>query len=204
MEKIDYKKKDKELFNPSAKEISEVEVPAFNFIMIDGKGDPGKPGEYSEAIEALYPVAYGIKFHIKKTQGVDYGVMPLEGLWWAEDFGDYDPEKGNRDNWLWTAMIRQPEFVTKEIFEELLTLTKKKKNLPALEKIRFESYKEGKSAQMMHIGPYLAEAPNIMKIHEYIKSNGHKLSGKHHEIYLGDPRKSAPEKLKTVIRQPYA
>jgi len=200
MEKIDYKKKLKELYNPSAKEVTAINVPKMNFLMIDGQGDPGTSKPYQEAIEALFSVSYALKFKIKKSRGVDYSVMPLEGLWWADDMADFT--KDNRNNWKWTAMIMQPEMVTKEMVGETIEEVTKKKNLPALPLIRFESYNEGPAAQIMHIGPFSEEGSNIQKIHKFIEESGHKLRGKHHEIYLNDYRKTAPEKLKTVIRQP--
>lgn len=199
--KIDYKKELKNLYNPSAKEVSEVEVPAMNFLMIDGKGDPNTSEEFKEAIEALYPLAYSIKFDIKKNQGKDFGVMPLEGLWWADDMNDF--VTGDRDNWKWTLMIMQPESVTEELFKKNINIVAEKKNPASLSKIRFEKYNEEKSVQIMHIGPFSEEGPNIQKMHDRIKELGGKLSGKHHEIYLSDMRKTAPAKLKTVLRQPY-
>ncbi len=200
MEKIDYKKKLEELYNPSAKEVTAINVPKMNFLMIDGQGDPGTSKPYQEAIEALFSVSYALKFKIKKSRGVDYSVMPLEGLWWADDMADFT--KGNRNNWRWTAMIMQPEMVTKEMVGETIEEVTKKKNFPALPLIRFESYNEGPAAQIMHIGPFSEEGSNIQKIHKFIEESGHKLRGKHHEIYLSDYRKTAPEKMKTVLRQP--
>ncbi len=200
MEKIDYKKKLKELYNSSPKEVSVVNIPAMNYLMIDGQCDPATSKSYQEAIEALFSVSYALKFKIKKSQSIDYGVMPLEGLWWADDMADFT--NGNRDNWKWTAMIMQPEMVKQELVDKAIEEVAKKKNLPALPLMRFESYKEGPAAQIMHIGPFSEEGPNIQKIHKFIEEIGHKLRGKHHEIYLSDYRKTAPEKLKTVIRQP--
>jgi hypothetical protein len=201
MAKIDYKKEYKNLYNPSTKNVSEVIVPKFNYLMIDGKGDPNTSQEYIDAIQTLCPVAYTIKFGLKKASDIDFGVMPLEGLWWADDMNDF--VAGKKDNWLWTAMIMQPEMVTKEIFDQAVKDVKAKKNPASIDKIRFDSLDEGRSAQIMHIGPYSEEGSNIMKIHAYIKELGGKLSQKHHEIYLSDPRKAAPEKLKTVVRQPF-
>lgn len=201
MDKIDYKKEFKSLYNPPSKEVVVVDVPAFNFVMVDGKGDPNTAQEYREAVEALFAVSYALKFMVKKGKSaVDYGVLPLEGLWWAEDMNSF--VTGDKASWLWTAMIMQPNFVTDALFREAVEQTAKKKGLPALAKLRFEAFKEGLSAQIMHIGPYAAEGPNIEKIHNYIQTNGYQLHGKHHEIYLGDPRKAAPEKMKTVLRQP--
>jgi hypothetical protein len=202
MEKIDYKKELKELYNPSMKEPSIVDVPEMEYLMIDGTGYPGTSKEYTEAIEALYTVSYTLKFMIKKEIGIDYGVLPLEGLWWADDMNDF--AKGIKDSWKWTAMIMQPAHVTKELYEKAFGAARKKKPLPALSKMQLEKFSEGLSAQIMYIGPYSAEGPTIEKLHAYIKENDCALRGKHHEIYLSDPRKSAPEKLKTVIRQPIA
>lgn len=201
MEKIDLKKELKTLYNPGAKQVFEVVVPKMNFLMIDGKGDPNRAPEFQDAIQALYPVAYSIKFDFKKNHGFDYGVMPLEGLWWSDDMSDF--MTGNRDNWQWTLMIMQPDFVTEEIFLANLETAKKKKELPALARIRFESYDEGKSVQIMHVGPFSQEGPNIAKMHEHIKALGGNPAGKHHEIYLSDFRKADPLKLKTILRQPY-
>jgi hypothetical protein len=201
MVKIDLKKELKHLFNASAKEAAVVDVPAMNFLMIDGAGDPNTAQEFKDAVEALYGVSYALKFMIKKgPTAIDYGVMPLEGLWWADDMSAFI--KGVREAWKWTVMIMQPELVTKELFSEALEQVNKKKNPPALSKVRFEAYHEGLSAQTMHIGPYAAEAPTIERLHAFIKDQGYELRGKHHEIYLSDPRKATPEKMKTIIRQP--
>ncbi len=203
MAKIDLKKELKALYNPTAKDITFVDVPKMNFILIDGQGAP-ESKQFSQSIEALYPIAYTIKFDKKKADGTDYGVMPLEGLWWAEDMSDFDPEKGNRNKWQWTLMIMQPDFVTKGDFDRAKEASKKKKGNPTIDKVRFESFIEGKSAQILHIGLFSAEGPNIQRIHHKIKEIGGNLSGKHHEIYLSDFRRVDPTKMKTVIRQPYS
>jgi hypothetical protein len=200
MAKIDFKKELKQLYNPSAKEVTAVDVPPMNFLIIDGEGDPNTSQQYKEAIEALFSVSYAIKFMIKKGTGVDYGVMPLEGLWWVDDMTKFSVER--KDQWKWTIMIMQPKYVTVDYVNAAIDNTRKKKGLPALAKLRFENFHEGAAAQIMHIGPYSAEGPNIAKIHAFIRSSGTALSGKHHEIYLSDVRKTAPEKLKTVLRQP--
>ncbi len=202
MDKIDFKKEFKNLYNPPSKEAVVVDVPAFNYLMIDGKGNPNTSQEYKEAIETLFAVSYTIKFMVKKgKQAVDYGVLPLEGLWWADDMNAF--ATGNKDQWKWIAMIMQPpNLVTDALVKEALAQVKKKKNLPALPKLRFETLQEGLAVQIMHIGLYSEEGPNIEKLHSFIRQNGYELAGKHHEIYLSDPRKSAPEKMKTVIRQP--
>ncbi len=200
-DKLDLKKTFKELYNPSAKEFSVVDVPPFAFLMVDGRGDPNTAAEYQTAVEALYSVSYTLKFMVKKGQGIDYAVMPLEGLWWAEDWSAYTADR--RDDWLWTMMIHQPEVVTAELVAEAIEQVRTKKKLERAADVRFESYHEGLAVQIMHIGPYSAEGPTLARMHnEFVPQNGYELTGKHHEIYLGDPRRTAPEKLKTVLRQP--
>jgi hypothetical protein len=201
MAKIDYRKEFGDWYTASTSKPKLVMLPELNYLMIDGKGDPNTALEYQQAVEAIYPVAYGIKFKIKRESGTDFGVLPLEGLWWVPDMNLFSTD--SKDDWLWTSLILQPPIVTKEIFSEVLEDVRKKKDLTALEKIRFESYQEGKTAQIMHLGPYADEAPTIQKLHDFILSQGYHLSGKHHEIYLGDPRRTAPEKLRTIIRQPF-
>ncbi len=199
LDKIDFKKELKNLYNPSVKEVTAVDVPAMNFLLVDGEGSPSSP-KYIEAIEALFSVSYTLKFMVKKGKGVDYVVMPLESLWWVDDMTKFSADR--KDEWKWTAMIMQPKYVTAEDFKIAVDQVKKKKNPTALLKVRFESYKEGLSAQIMYIGPFSAEGPTITKIHSHIQKSGHELSGKHHEIYLNNPATTAPEKLKTIIRQP--
>jgi hypothetical protein len=199
MDKVDLKKELNQLYNPSGKEISVVDVPEMNFLIVDGTGAPASP-QYVEAVEALYSVAYTLKFMVKKGRGVDYAVMPLEGLWWMDDMTKFSAQ--SKDQWKWTAMIMQPSYVTAEDFRAAVEQVRKKKNPPALPKLRFESFKEGPAAQIMYIGLFSDEGPTIQKIHAYIQNSGHQLSGKHHEIYLNDPSKTAHEKLKTIIRQP--
>jgi hypothetical protein len=202
MPKIDLKKEYKSLYSPSVKEVTLVDIPAFNFLMIDGRGDPNTSKDFQNAIEALYSVSYTLKFALKKNAksvDSDYVVMPLEGLWWNENCG-FDMER--RDLWMWTAMIAQPPHATSEYVKMALDAASKKKDLPALSKMRYENFREGKAAQIMHLGPFSAEGPTVAKVHDFILRNGYKIRGKHHEIYLSDFRKTAPEKLKTVIRQP--
>jgi len=200
MSKIDFKKELKHLYRPSAKKFVVVDVPPMNFLMIDGHGDPNTAQEYADAVEALYAVAYALKFMSKKEKGMDYVVPPIEGLWWVENMEEFTTQ--DKSAWDWTMMIMQPEWVTQEMFEEALRQVEKKKNPPALSKLRLVAYHEGLSVQIMHIGPYDVEAPTIASMYAFIDRNGYQPAGKHHEIYLGDPRKVAPEKLKTVLRQP--
>ncbi len=200
MKKIDYKKELKQLYQSSAQNVSMVDVPRMTFLMIDGKGDPNTSQEFQEAVEVLFGISYTLKFMIKKgKEEIDYGVMPLEGLWWAEDMAKFSMEK--KDDWKWTVMIRQPECVTANLVEKAIEQMRKKKQVDSA-RIRFESFAEGKAAQIMHIGPFSEEGPTIEKIHSFIKYNGFTLTGKHHEIYLSDIRRAAPEKWRTIIRQP--
>ncbi len=202
MMKIDYKKELKHLYKASVKKTEIVDVPQMKFLMIDGEGDPNTSQEFQDAVEALYGISYTLKFMIKKGElGIDYGVMPLEGLWWVDDMSQFSTE--SKDEWKWTLMIMQPEYVTTELFAEAFEQVKRKKNLIALSKVRFEAFLEGRAVQIMHIGPFSEEGPTIEKVHNFIKENGFKLSGMHHEIYLSDIRRAAPEKWKTIIRQPF-
>lgn len=194
----------KRLYNPSSKEPSIVDVPAMNFLMVDGIGDPNTSQQYKDAIEALYALSYTLKFAIKRAEKVDYQVSMLEGLWWSDAMDAF--LAGARDAWRWTMMVRQPSMVTSERLAQALAEVQRKKQLPALPGVRLETFHEGLAAQIMHIGPYSAEAPTIQKLHDFIHAEGGVFDGraqKHHELYLGDPRRAAPEKLKTVIRQPF-
>lgn len=204
MTKTDYKKELKEFYSGKVGKPVVVNVPAMNFIMIDGKGDPNTSQEYIEAIQTLYPLAYTIKFMSKLKYGNDFGVMPLEGLWWTENMADFRTE--DKSNWLWRMMIVQPPTVTESMFNEAVEQVREKKAPASLDKVRFDSYDEGRAAQVMYVGPYSEEGPTIQNLHAFIKEQGGVLeeSNKHHhEIYLGDPRRTAPEKLKTIIRQPF-
>lgn len=199
MPKLDWKKDLKHLYGGAAGQIVIVDVPAMNFLMIDGRGNPNTNPEYQEAVEALYGLSYTLKFALKKD-GFEYSVMPLEGLWWAESMRDFSVDK--KDEWLWTMMIAQPEFVTEAQFQAARVALRARKGSPAIEKVRFKTYHEKDAVQVMYLGAYADEGPTIAALHEFARQNGFQLSGKHHEIYLGDPRRTAPEKLKTIIRQP--
>lgn len=170
-----------------------------NFLMIDGEGAPSSP-QYMQSIEALFTVSYTLKFMVKKALGVDYAVMPLEGLWWMDNMAEFSSER--KDEWKWTSMIMQPEYVKEADVKAAVEQARKKKPLPAIDKIRFENFHEGLSAQIFYVGPYSQEGPTVAKIHDYIRKTGHELRGKHHEIYLNNAAKLPPEKWKTVIRQP--
>ena len=201
MSKVDFKKELKELYSPPKKFVI-LEVPEMQFLKVDGHGDPNVAQEYQDALEALYAVAYKIKFMSKKQLGQDYVVPPLEGLWWAEDMEAFTSAR-EKSQWDWTMMIMTPKWITSEMYGEALEMVRKGKNPTALDKVRLQSYHEGLCVQIMHIGSYDDEGPTLMKLHrEFIPEQGYAENGKHHEIYLGDPRRVAPEKLKTVLRQP--
>jgi hypothetical protein len=201
MQIIDYKAQMRKLYKPAADGVELVDVPQMNFAMIDGQGDPNTAPEYQDAVEALFSVSYALKMQIKKTDAIDYGVMPLEGLWWADDMSRFSVER--KSEWKWTMMIHQPSPVTRKAFEKAYADVKAKKEPAALGKMRFEAFAEGRSAQKLHIGPFADEGPAIKAVHDRIAAIGAKLRGKHHEIYLSDIRKAAPERWKTIIRQPY-
>jgi hypothetical protein len=151
-------------------------------------------------MQALYGMSYTLKFASKKEMGIDYTVMALEGLWWADDMEAFTLEA--KDTWYWTAMMLQPDHITSEFVEAARAELARKKDVPALPRLRYETFHEGLSAQIMYFGAYADEGPTITRMHAFIQDSGYTLSGKHHEIYIGDPRTAAPEKLKTVIRQP--
>ena len=210
MKTLDLKKGLKYFYQPSAKKVEIVKVPKLQFAMIDGaieKGsEPGKSPAFAEATQALYGISYTLKFMLKKrkTNAVDYPVMALEGLWSVED-GMFDITV--KDNWFYTLMILQPDVITKDVFVEgLETVHKKKGDSPALSKLRLANFEEGLCVQVMHIGPYATEPATIERMRAFALENGYRdnvgLNGKHHEIYLGDPRKADPAKLKTVLRHP--
>jgi hypothetical protein len=189
----------KQLYAPNAVTPSIVDVPRFKFLMVDGQGDPNTSAAFRDAIQALYPLAYGVHFALKKA-GIESHVSPLEALWWAQGKGDLlgvSPAK-----WQWTAMIRQPQEVTEARFEQVRAEAQRKQPAGSLEKVRLEEFEEGLSAQIMHVGPYSAEGPTIERLRAFIAEKGYRPRGRHHEIYLGDPRRARPEKLKTAVRQP--
>jgi len=201
MPKVDLKRVLKHLYSPAAG-FSMVEVPALQFVMVDGHGDPNTAAEYAQAVEALYAVSYKVKFLSKAQAGQDYVVMPLEGLWWAADMEAFTTAR-DKSAWDWTMMILQPEWITREMFEEAAGQVARQKELPALPRLRLETYHEGLSVQVLHVGSYDDEGPVLQRLHgEFLPENRLAPAGKHHEIYVGDPRKVAPEKLKTVLRQP--
>lgn len=200
MSKRDIKRELRELYHTSAKHVAEVDVPALSYLMIDGEGDPNTTLAYSQAVEALFSVSYTAKFALKKSAlAIDYIVMPLQGLWWADDWSVFLTD--DRTHWKWTMMIMQPDFLPVEFIHNAIDRVKDAKNLPALETIRLERFHEGHCAQILHIGPFSEERPTIDRLHAYIDRRAER-TGKHHEIYLSDVRRAAPSKWKTIIRQP--
>jgi hypothetical protein len=202
--KLDLRKELGALYAPGTREPSFVDVPSLRFLMIDGEGDPNSAPSFRAAIEALYSVSYTLKFAIRKRGGPDYTVMPLEGLWWADDMSVFRAAWADKSGWKWTAMIHQPEVVTPKLFEEAKKTVVEKKGIASAAALRLETLKEGPAAQILFVGPYAKEGPAIEAVHQAIAARGGRLTGKHHEIYLNSPGRTAPERLRTIIRQPYA
>jgi len=198
---IDLKKTLKSYYAASASKPSIIDVPPMNALMVDGQGDPNGQA-FLEAVGSLYSVAYTLKFTFKKSKAIDYPVMALEGLWCADDVADFMNDK--RDSWKWTLFIVLPDAVTKKDVAEAVEAAKKKAKFPRFPEVRLERFDEGKAVQILHVGPYAAEGPTIERLRKFADDQGYELRGRHHEIYLGDPRRSAPEKLKTIIRHPVA
>ncbi len=205
MSKLDLKKKYKHLYLPSAKEVTLVEVPAFRFVMVDGRIEPDETPDTSEAfhqaMQALYGLAYTLKFtsKLRPENRIDYTVMALEGLWWTES-GRFDFQRD--EPWLWTMMIMQPDHIDRGMYEAALAQVREKQENPALDQVRFDSFEEGLAIQIMHIGPYADEPRSLAKMAAFAGEMGYTYRGKHHEIYIGDPRRAKPENLRTVLRQP--
>lgn len=207
MEKLDLRKQYKYLYSPSAKKIEVVDVPPLSFAMVDGAVPtgvgPGDSPDFQEAVAALYGISYTLKFMIKKRADspIDYPVMWLEGLWMT-DSGSYHYDMTTREAMTFTAMIMQPEFITPELFEEARAQLQKKKPGPGPARVRLETFHEGPALQVMHIGPYATEPETVARLRAFAAEQGFQSHGRHHEIYLSDPLKSAPEKMKTILRHP--
>ena len=200
MEKIDFRKVFKALYGPPPGEFVTVDVPAMQFVMVDGAGNPNTAASYKTAVEWLYSVSYAMKFAAKAALGKDYTVPPLEGLWWADDPAAFVARR--KDEWKWTMMIMAPDFLGRAIFEQAVAKAAKKLG-EAPPTLRLERYVEGLCLQTLHIGSYDDETPVLARLHgEVMPSQGVTFNGPHHEIYLSDPRRIAPEKLRTVLRQP--
>lgn len=202
MTKYDIKRELKQCYAPKNTDAWVlVEVPAQQFIAVDGHGDPNTSADYAHAVEALYAVAYTVKFTSKSLLGRDLVVGPLEGLWWADR-----PEvfvTRAKDEWNWRMLISQPDWIGTDLIEEATRTALAKKKLPAIEQVRRETLYEGTSAQLLHIGPYDDEGPALARLHDdYLPAHGLRMTGAHHEIYLSDPSRTAPARLKTILRQP--
>lgn len=202
MDTYDIKKAFPALYAPKPGDFHVVEVPELSFLMTDGHGDPNVSAVYAEAVEALFSLSYAVRAIAKRELGRVHAVGPLEGLWSADDPRAF--VAGDKSAWDWTMMISQPAWITVENIE---TATKKAQNkaLAALDRVRFAPYTEGASVQMLHIGSYDSEAPVLARLHdEYLPEHGLTFNGRHHEVYLSDPRRTAPVKLRTILRQPVA
>jgi hypothetical protein len=197
--KVDLKRELHDLYAPPRHPVL-VDVPELQFLMIEGHGDPNTSQEYRDTVSILFTVSYGAKFALKQAGVIDYSVMPLEGLWWVADMSQFSVAE--KSDWDWIAMILQPDEVTGEVFTAAKAKAREKLSLPALERVRLERFAEGQAAQVLHIGPYSTEGPTIAALHAFIADQGCERTGKHHEIYLGDPRRAAPARLKTIVRQP--
>ncbi len=200
MQKIDFKRTLKDCYGPARGRFVEVDVPPLQFVMIDGSGDPNTAAAYTQALSWLYPVSYGAKFAAKQHLGRDYVVPPLEGLWWADDPRDFVVR--NKENWHWTMMIMLPDFVTPDLYDTAVAKARKKLGAPPAT-LRRAALNEGTCLQTLHIGSYDDEGPTLARLHDQeMPDRAVTFNGPHHEIYLGDPRRTAPERLKTILRQP--
>jgi len=201
MAKVDFKK-ELDAYKARHREFRIVEVPPLQYLMVDGHGDPNTATEYADALEALYPVAYKLKFASKQQLDRDYVVMPLEALWWAADMDSFTSAR-DKSQWDWTAMIMVPDWITASMFDVAVGQVGRTAGPASLDKVRLEELREGRCVQTLHIGPYDGEAEVLATMHhEFIPGAGLELAGKHHEIYLSDPRRAEPAKLRTILRQP--
>jgi len=199
-EKVDLKKELKPFYAPPVGRFVLVDVPPMRYLMVDGKGDPNTAPAYARAVEWLYSVSYPVKFMSKNELGRDYTVMPLEGLWWADDMETFVSRQ--KDKWSWTMLIMQPEWISAAMVEAVVAKVRAKLGEPP-PGLRLETLHEGLCVQTMHVGSYDDEGPTLAKLHgEFLPENGLAETGHHHEIYIGDPRKTPPAKLRTVLRQP--
>lgn len=200
MAKIDFKKTLKTLYDPPNGRFVRIDVPMLRYVMIDGQGDPNTSEAHRTAVQWLYPVSYAMKFAAKREFGQDYVVPPLEGLWCADDPADFVARR--KDRWRWTMMIMVPDCVGQDLYEAALAKTRAKLGEPP-DTLRLETLSEGLSLQMLHIGSYDDEGPILAHLHdELMPAENLDFNGRHHEIYLSDPRRTTPDKLKTILRQP--
>ncbi|WP_125777592.1 GyrI-like domain-containing protein [Antribacter gilvus] len=203
MSTYDIKKDRKELYAPGARDFTAVDVPELGYLMADGRGDPNTATAYAEAVEALYTASYAVRAVAKTQLDKVHTVGPLEGLWSAEDLAVFRTR--DKDSWDWTMMIVQPGWITRDVVDEALAVATEKKGLPALGRLRFEAFAEGRCVQILHVGSYDDEGPTLERLHdEYLPAHGLEPRGRHHEIYLSDARRTEPARLRTILRQPVA
>lgn len=196
--KLDLKRAERAYFSAPQDEFADQIIPSFQYLMIDGKGSPGESPEYAAALAALYPLAYATKFLSKRDFHRDYVVPPLEGLWWADDRSAFT-QANRRDEWRWTLMLMVPEWITAD---HVATARASKPGIDTAS-VRLASHEDGRSLSILHLGPFANEAPLLHRLHhEVMPARGLTFNGEHHEIYLSDPRRTAPEKLRTILRQP--
>jgi hypothetical protein len=200
MPKIDLRKHLKPFYSPSAKSFQVLEIPPLQYLMLDGHGDPNTSVQFQDATQSLYSLSYTMKFHLNKTQGLDYTVMGLEGLWYMPDMARFS--MATKAEWDWTLMILQPDFITPDLVEEAKSQAAAKGKAPLASQVRLEQLKEGSCVQILYLGAYDQEVETIARMHAVICDKGYALAGKHHEIYLSDARRVAPEKNRTILRQP--
>jgi hypothetical protein len=201
MTTYDVKKERKDLYAPRRGEFAVVDVPTLAFLMVDGHGDPNTEAAYREAVEALFATSYAVRALAKARLGRVHTVGPLEGLWSAADMDTFRTR--DKSAWDWTMMIVQPGWITPGLVDEALAAARKKADRPGLEHVRFEAYAEGRSVQILHVGSYDDEAPTLERLHgEFLPAHGLVPTGRHHEIYLSDARKTEPARLRTILRQP--
>lgn len=198
--KVDLKK-ELDCYRARAGELRVVDVPPLQYLMVDGHGDPNTSQQYADALAALYPVAYALKFASRRELDRDYTVMPLEALWWADDMTAFTTGR-DKSRWQWTAMILTPDWITDSLVDTAVTAVRARSDPAALDRVRLATLEEGRCVQTLHLGPYDAEGPVLERLHALIADSGLQRTGKHHEIYLGDPRRVAPERLRTILRQP--
>jgi hypothetical protein len=200
--KIDYRRELGDLY-AGRERPAIVDVPSIRFLMIDGHGDPNGSANFNDAVEAVYAVAYALKFRMRSMpHGVDAAIMPLEGLWWIPDARVWD--FGDKSDWDWTLMMAEPDLVTPALLADAIQTVRDRRKPAAIDRVRLESLEEGRAAQILHRGPFSAERPTLERLYDFIRVNGFMPVGKHHEIYLTDPQRTAPDRLRTIIRQPVA
>ncbi|WP_407441988.1 GyrI-like domain-containing protein [Rhodococcus sp. (in: high G+C Gram-positive bacteria)] len=202
-DKIDFKKT-LDSYRATRGEFRIVDVPDMQYLLVDGAGDPNTSSAFADAIETLYPVAFKLKFASKRELGRDYVVPPLEGLWWSEDMASFTSAR-DKSRWNWTLMVMVPEWIERNLVAAAVDQVAATSTPVRLGDIRLESVEEGRCVQTLHVGSFDDEADVLAELHdEFVPGNGLRMVGKHHEIYLSDFRRTAPEKLRTILRQPVA